>query len=217
MALFFSYIVTYPLIRYQTLFQTEHTTGNYTKIYQHFSRGAAHSFKGIMPYMVQNVVDSVPFYRLKMGYVSAFWLPLTYPFQRAQILAASAGNNKSPDIAEIVKNYTHAGQWRGFVGYFISNWFKKAFMISITLMDSFLLSSFLVSSIIIVDNYRRNFTLQTNESSISVFKNILHNGGILGLFRGVFFYPEFYLLLCIPIFKEIIKRQMEIKVNTSSH
>jgi hypothetical protein len=203
-------LLTYPLIRYQTLFQTEHTSGHYTTLSNRLKANRfAYSFRGIVPYFIQTALTLQGNFFGGVIAGSAFYITL-YPFQNLQILQASAPLEGKGQLstADIFKNYLDGQRWRGLYGGVASVLATSLFGLTLFTNGTLLFAPFVFAGQVAIDNVRRNLVVQSHENGKvnykEVYTDIYAKQGPKGFLRGALFYPQLYVILLAPFVKQYI-------------
>jgi hypothetical protein len=198
--------LVYPLVRYQTLIQTEHTAGQYASIKQHFSKSLSfrNAYRGFFPFFLHNATSGVGMPGFLFG---NFFYLLTYPLQNAQIKIASASEIRLSG-QQIFQNFTDLKRgWSGFVGFLGAGLAAQSFFFFLISPNFFvnLLSPAMFLTQLGIDNIRRNFVVQKELSAETsyqkVYSEIIQRQGYQGLARGALLYPQVYFLAIYPLIR----------------
>lgn len=136
--------------------------------------------------------------------ISKLFLPILYPFERNQILlvANHPSASKVYNIGAIFKN--------GFTGY-IGGLGRYAASLYI-LTSGTIPGAICLAGLIPLDTIRRNFVVLNAETKISysqVMSNLVAKGGISGLYRGFYLYPEILIVLFGSQLRSISPRKID--------
>lgn len=195
--------IYYPLIRLQTLAQTQLTSGNILKLRNNMkflsAKGNSY-YTGFKPYLLYGVGAASLIGALGDGLGILFGAAL-YPLEVAQIRLAAAGENNpySFKFKEAFKNTANKNVWTGVSAAIIRNYIINIGS-NLSALSTSAIPLFLTTlTAVALDNIRRNLIVahfkeeNTKVNMRDITRQIIKANGYKGLFRGLLLYPHLYL------------------------